>query len=896
MAPNRKRNWIIVVSAIVLVFIILLILPLVFRGKITEIARRELNKQLTAEVNFDKLKVSFIRNFPDASVSLKNIRVTGTGDFAKDTLLFCRDVNLVINLKSLFGNTGYDVKKLEFTDSKVLAHVLKDGRANWDIMKTDTTAALDTSAMSFKFKLKNVIINRADVRYADDEGDIAADVKNLNLRMNGDLTADSTLLVTKLTADTLNFWSEGFQYAHNMTVDIDADINADLNSERYAFANNQMKLNAVPFALNGWVQLIDSGYDMDLTLDASKVDFKSILSLVPAIYAKSFDQLKAEGKVNMSGFIKGKMVGEDYPAFDLNLAVADAWFQYPGLPKSVKDIQLISRLTNPGGSLDKTVIDFPKLSFNLGGNPFAAQGHIATPLTDPDLTMKANGKIDLGMIKEVYPLEKETTLNGILTMDVNMAGKMSYFENNMFERYRFAGTVNVQNMLLKMKDLPQDVAISQALLTFSDRYLNLSNLKMKIGKNDLSADGKAENYMAYALRDKTLKGNFTVKSTYFNLNDFMAAGTDTKNDSSSLTVVKIPKNLDLSLDGSFSQLIYDKMNFRNAAAALKVADGSLNIQKMNVDAFGGVMALTGTYSTSDPGKPFVDFDLDMKEISFKEVFQQVTVMKKIAPIFDKAFGKFNSRLKINSLLQQDMMPVLSSILGNGSLNAKAVAVKEVNALTMLGEALKSNELANLTLKDLALMFEIKDGKVNTKPFTIKAANMEMKLGGSTGLDQSIDYAGNIRLPEKMNLGKFSNVGFKILGTFTKPKIQLDLKNTLTTLAEEKKAVVMQKADSLKNVAIDKGRAEREKALKQAQAKADQILEKAKLAGDKLIVQAQAQGDSLVAKASNPVMKQLARKGADQLMKEARKQAENLNKKAKDEADKVMQQANEATGF
>ena len=58
------------------------------------------------------------------------------------------------------------------------------------------------------------------------------------------------------------------------------------------------------------------------------------------------------------------------------------------------------------------------------------------------------------------------------------------------------------------------------------------------------------------------------------------------------------------------------MNFRNAAALLKVADGNLNIQKMNVNAFGGVMALTGTYSSSNPLKPFVDFDLDMKNISF----------------------------------------------------------------------------------------------------------------------------------------------------------------------------------------------------------------------------------------------------------------------------------------
>ena len=896
MATQKKRNWIIILSIITIVFAALLALPFAFRGKIMEITKRELNKQLTAEVNFSTLRLSFLRNFPNASVTLKDFTVTGTGDFAKDTLLFSRDVNLVINLKSLFGDTGYEVNRLQLTDNKVLAHILKDGRANWDIMKVDSTAAPDTTAMQFNFKLKEVVVTRADVRYADDEGDVAADVRNLNFNLHGDLTADSSLLTTTLNADTLNFWNEGTQYAHNMKVELAADINANLNADRYAFANNQMKLNAVPFALNGWVQLIDSGYDMDLTLDARKVDFKAILSLVPAIYSTSFDKLKAAGKVDMSGFIKGKMEGDSYPAFDLALAVTDGWFQYPSLPKSVNDIQLNARLTGKEGTLDNTVVDFSKFSFNLGGNPFTMQGRIATPVSDPDMTLKAVGKLDLGMIKEVYPLEKGTTLNGLLNMNVNMAGKMSWFENNLFEKFRFGGTVNVQNMLLRMKDLEQDVAISGANLTFSDRYLNLADLKMKIGRNDLTGSGRAENYMAYALRDKTLKGNFAVKSSYFNLNDFMAAETDSKSDSSSLTVVKIPKNLDLALDGTFNELIYDKMNFRNAAALLQVTEGNLNIQKMNVNAFGGVMALTGTYSSADPQKPFVDFDLEMKDISFKDIFAQVQVLKTIAPVFDKIFGTFNSSLKINSLLQQDMMPVLATILANGSLNAKAVQVKEVTALTKLGEALKVKELVNLTLKDLALMFQIKDGRVNTKPFAIRAADMELKLGGSTGLDQTIDYSGNVKIPEKMNLGKFSNVGFKILGTFSKPQIQLDLKNTLTTVVEEKKAAVMQKADSMKNVALDKGRAEREKALQQAQAKADQILEKARLAGDKLIVQAQAQGDSLIAKASNPVMKQIARKGAEQLVKEARKQADNINKKAREEADKVLQEATEASKF
>ena len=194
------------------------------------------------------------------------------------------------------------------------------------------------------------------------------------------------------------------------------------------------------------------------------------------------------------------------------------------------------------------------------------------------------------------------------------------------------------------------------------------------------------------------------------------------------------------------------------------------------------------------------------------------------------------------------------------------------------------------------MFTIKDGRLQTNPFNIKLGDYAMNLGGSTGLDQTIDYSGKFRMPDKMNLGKFQNIGFKIGGTFKKPSIQLDLANTLTSIVEEEKTKVMAKADSVKNAALDKGREAREKALAEAQKRADVILEQARLQGERLIHTAQVRSDSLVAKTTNPIARELAKKGAAELINQAKNQADNLNKQAKAEADKIIQQASSETEF
>jgi len=885
-----------------------LILPYAFRGKITKLAKEQINGMLNATVDFESVNLSFIRSFPNASVKLGNFRIVGVGAFAKDTLLFSEDVDLVLNLKSLFSDTGYEIRKLQFNNSKVFAHVLPNGVANWSIMKEDSTQKQDTTPMSFNLKLQDFIIDRVDVIYLDEEGNMKAVLRNLNHHTSGDLTADSSLLITRTTVDTLSFWKNDVEYISRANAELNADINANLNKDIYTFSENSSRINAIPFSFAGWVKMLDDGYDMDLTLDAKKVDFKAILSMIPAIYANNFEKMKAGGEVDMSGFIKGKMVGDFYPAFDFKLIAKNGWFQYPNLPKSLQKIDVAGHITNPGRTLDETIIDISRFSFVMGGNPFVAQMRIANPMSDPEMMMKAVGKIDLGMIKDLYPLDAGTTLKGLLDMNLDLGGRMSYYDNNQYEKFKFGGKLNISNMLVKMKSLPQDISISKANMIFNNRYVDLAALQMKIGRNDMTATGKLENFVAYALHDKTLIGTLDLKSNYFNVSDFMtddtakpaatSGKTATPAESAPRSVIVIPKNINFTLLANFKELVYEKMNFTNAKGILKVENGEMKIQNMGLQAFGGNLLMNGLYNTVDPKKPVVNFDLNINEVIFTEVFKQVETIQKFAPIFEKATGKFSTKLSLNSFLQQNMMPDLASLIGNGKFSTKAIGLSNVPALTALASTLKRSDLANATIKDLGLLFEIKEGKVVTKPFDVKLGDIKMNLGGATGLDKTIAYLGKVQLPDKLNLGKFSTVNFKIGGTFAKPKIDLDLSNTLNTMVADTKtkvtAEVNKQVDSAKAKAMEEARKKKENALKAAQVQADKIRAQAQQLGDKIIAEAKAQGDQIIAKASNPVTKKIAEVSAKKILEEARKKADDLNAKAETEAQKLLQKAADET--
>lgn len=120
------------------ILLLLFILPFAFQGKIEKIVKAEGYKMLNAQFDFRSLDISLFRNFPSATVTLKEFWLKGTGEFENDTLAQAGELTAAVNLFSLFGNDGYDVSKIMMNDTRFHAIVLKDGRPNWDVMKSSS--------------------------------------------------------------------------------------------------------------------------------------------------------------------------------------------------------------------------------------------------------------------------------------------------------------------------------------------------------------------------------------------------------------------------------------------------------------------------------------------------------------------------------------------------------------------------------------------------------------------------------------------------------------------------------------------------------------------------------------------------------------------------------------
>jgi len=575
--------------------------------------------------------------------------------------------------------------------------------------------------------------------------------------------------------------------------------------------------------------------------------------------------------------VKGTMKGEVFPAFDVKLIVANAMFQYPALPKSVTNIAVNTHITSSGGSLDNTIVDVSKMYFELGGNPFDLNLKVTTPVSDPNIALTAAGNLDLGMVKEVYPLE-DMELNGKLTANLTLNARMSDIEKEEYEKINADGTLTVSGMNVDMEGMEQ-VKINQANLAFSPKFVDLTAFSAQIGKNDIAANGKLENFIPYFLTDATLRGRLSVSSNYLNLNDFMKedSGQATE-EGASIGIIEVPGNLDFNLTGDFKRVLFDKLDMTNVKGQIIVKNGKVEMKNLAMNALGGSLGVNGSYDTSvDPQQPQVALALDMKNVSFTQTFATFATIQQIAPIFESVVGNYSSSLQLNAPLGQDFMPVLTSLTANGLLLSSDVEVKGVKALDAIAGAIKNDKLKELKIKDLKLPFSIADGRVKTQPFDVNMGGLgKMNLSGTTGLDQTIDYTGTINLADNsLTKGYVNNLNLKIGGTFNSPKVSVDAANLATQAISKVIGDV---------IGVD---------LANLEAQAAAIRKQAKDAGDKLIAEAEKQGQNLVdeaKKTQNPLAKAAAVTAAEasakKLKDEAQKQADKLNAEAENQIHKL----------
>ncbi len=916
------------VSAIVIVsiLIILIILPFAFKGKIKDAIQNAANKNLNAQVTFADVNLSFIRSFPNVSVNIDSLTIKGTEQFEGDTLASIPDFYASVNFMSIVRGSNFEVRKVNIDSPRIFLKVLSDGTANWNIMKEDTTAVTDTvtEPSEFKVSLKRLTISDAFVVYDDKSLDFYFSAGDLDHTLSGDLTATITDLDTKTQIENLLVSYGGIRYLNKAKATLNSRITADLDKFSFSFPDAQLLLNDLELLANGVFEMPDNGYDMDIKFQAVRNDFKSFLSLVPAVYAKDFEQVTASGKMGFSGYVKGHYDDNTLPAFGLNLNIDNGMFKYPDLPGSVDKIFVNANIDNQTGDPDNTKITVDKLSLEMLGNPVNGHLFATTPVSDPYLDASFKGRVDLADVSKVYPLEEGDQLSGIVDADFEIKGRQSQVEKQQFDDFKANGLVVISNLKYKTESFDQPIDIREAQFRLSPKTVDMPSMFVKLGNNDLSLQGAISNYLAYAFDKGSLNGTMNVQSEYFNLNDLMSDDNESQSNTATteLSVIEVPENIDFTLRSSFKKVIYDKIELNNLSGNVILRDQAVVLNDVKFNTLDGLMTMNGSYSTKNPEVPVVDFAMNINEVDIKKAFESFVTVEKLVPIARQTSGKVSTSLQITSQLGKDMMPVPATLNGSGNLTSPKLSVNNLNTFNKIADALKMEQFKSFSLDKINLSFAIEAGKLFVKPFNTTLAKIPTEISGWNSMDQTMEYTMKMAVPTStlggaanqvlnnlvtqanakganFSVGQTVPVAVIVSGMVSDPKVQVSLSDAKGGIRESIKETIQQKKEEVVTKVkeetgkyLDEANKQAKKIIDEAQKRADQVIAAGNASAKKVRDEANARADQLVkeGKAKGMIAEIAAKKAAEKVRDEGDKKADALSAEAKKQADSIMSAA------
>ena len=860
----------------VVVFLVFLVVtvalaPVLFKDKLRAVADRQIAQRVRAKVQYNPadIDLSLLRSFPDLTLNIKNLRIIGLDSFSRDTLAYLPNLRVGLDIMTVIKGQEIKINSVELERPDLSLRRLKSGRANWDVVISDSAAAAkgqDTSQVSLAIKGWKLTDGR--LRYEDLTLPFRMEARGVNHSGSGDFASNVFDMKSQTTATDLDMTYNGVAYVTDKQLDANVTMNMDLNKNQYTFKDNKIKLNDFPFSFAGVIGLPNKNdITYDVTFKALETDFKTLLSLVPGAYTDKFKNIETSGKVAFDGYVKGTQTATHLPGYGVNLVVTNGQFKYPDLPQAARNINLKLQVSNPTGITNDLKVNISTFHLDLGPNP--VDGNVAIDGLAPmkvdgrvkanvnlaealkvypvkDLAMRGQlfvdgtakgiysktqmpvvnaairlsngfvksakfpapieninlsgtvvnttgqvndtqinlpqfrmvlegeslegrlsahnidkpvfdtnvrGTVDLTKITRIFPL-KGMTVTGRVAGDIAAKGNMADVEAGRYQNVVASGTVRATNVTYKSADLPQGMKISSGTAVFNNNQIALQGVNGVAGSSDFAASGTISNYLGYLFTPgQPLRGNLTVNSRNFNVNEWMVDEVSAKSTAiggkapaKAKGVLQIPKFFDLVLNSHVDNVTYDNLKLTNAQGTVTVRDQTATLKNMTFNTLGASFGTTGSYSSRDLAHPKFNLGLNIKNLNFQNAFAAFNTIKTLVPLASQVEGIFGTTFNVSGEMGPDMFPNLATLSGKGVFDVVRAALNQSEVMTRIASLTTLPELKTLLVVDKKIQANIVNGNLVVQPFDLTIGDVKMNIGGSNSLAGALAYVTALNVP------------------------------------------------------------------------------------------------------------------------------------------------------
>ena len=133
-----KKLFKIIGSSLVVIILLLITAPFLFQSQIKESVKTFLNDSVTAQIDFEDVSLSLISSFPQANVTVQDLKIVNQQTFEGETFAAVKSISFDMSVKELFKNESDGpivVNSIQIDEAILTIKSDEYGNTNYDIAK-----------------------------------------------------------------------------------------------------------------------------------------------------------------------------------------------------------------------------------------------------------------------------------------------------------------------------------------------------------------------------------------------------------------------------------------------------------------------------------------------------------------------------------------------------------------------------------------------------------------------------------------------------------------------------------------------------------------------------------------------------------------------------------------
>lgn len=468
--------------------------------KLTPVVLDMANKSLNARLKMESVELTFFSTFPQFGLkvtggSLVSKALNDTNWTKTDSLLSFKECVVAVNPVAYLKDNRISISNLSLENVSVYAFRDKEGRANWDIMKSTTDSLQEDTASAAAFnseiEIKRVRLKQANIIFDDRSTSVYSRVDDANLGLRLSLTKGVSNLGFKFDNKNILFWQQGELLVNKLATSLQTDITVDRGTGVWKLKGTKLNVNGIELDVNGAFRrdTVTKTIGMDLQYGLHAPSMETVLKMIPKAYVKD-NKVSAKGEVTVSGTVKGRYGDKQLPAFSLKINIKDASAQYKGLPYGIDEFTAdfdayVDLMRHRPSTLNLKIFHFKGAHTEV-----LADAKVDDLLNDPLIAFHTKSTVDLDALAKTFPLQESVTIRGKLDADLKLKCRLSSIKRQDIGRIKLAGKLDLKGF--ELKDTAKDFDfLGNATLSFRDNETLQAQLdirKLVLKSRFLSSD------------------------------------------------------------------------------------------------------------------------------------------------------------------------------------------------------------------------------------------------------------------------------------------------------------------------------------------------------------------------------------------------------------------------